>query len=707
MNTLFALDIGTRSVVGIVLREQNNSFHVVELISKEHKERSMIDGQIHNIVSVAAIIEEIKEELKERHGGMKQVSVAAAGRSLKTAQGIVSVDISENALISDEDISRLELAAVQNAQQSLLEADQPEDDQYYCVGYSVLHYKLNGEEIGNLIDQTGEQASVEVIATFLPRVVVESLLAALKRADLEMEALTLEPIAAIQALVPKSMRRLNIALVDIGAGTSDIAIADENTVTAYGMVPVAGDEITEALSSHYLLDFPGAEQLKRQIRANDSLSFTDILGNEQQLAKEEVTAIIAPAVGKLAAAIAEEIKKLNAGNAPQAVMVVGGGSLTPTLTEQLSAQLGLPENRVAIRGLDALADVTLDEAIESSPALVTPIGIAIAAKRAPIHYMTVSVNGKPVRLFELKEMTVGDALLAAHISARRLYGRPGLALTVSVNGKWTTLPGEHGTSAVILRNGEEVSTKDPLHDGDSIDVQFGVDGKDAQATVHDVVETVEPIEFTLGGQLQQIETAVLLNSKPAAGDTVLADRDELIVHQRNTLAAALKQTAGKQQESLFSIIWDGKAHTVKSKPPVYTVNGEEITVLYKIQNGDQIESQPAPAPTLNEIADELGITIEARADVTFNGQPVTVKKQRTAVYVNGQLAQLSYRMHDRDHVEFKTVSDAPIMFSDIFSFTDFSLPAHSAAVYRLLRNGESIRFNETIFGGDRLEIRFE
>ena len=71
-----------------------------------------------------------------------------------------------------------------------------------------------------------------------------------------MEALTLEPIAAINVLIPPSMRRLNVALVDIGAGTSDIAITDAGTVIAYGMVPIAGDEVTEAISDHYLLDFP-------------------------------------------------------------------------------------------------------------------------------------------------------------------------------------------------------------------------------------------------------------------------------------------------------------------------------------------------------------------------------------------------------------------------------------------------------------------
>ena len=133
--------------------------------------------------------------LEERHGAFKRVSVAAAGRALKTMEGSMTIDISGKSLFTAEDINRLELAAVQQAQQKLLSSATTVEDYYYCVGYSVLHYKLDGDKIGSLIDQTGRTATAEVIATFLPRVVVESLLSALKRAELEMEALTLEPIA--------------------------------------------------------------------------------------------------------------------------------------------------------------------------------------------------------------------------------------------------------------------------------------------------------------------------------------------------------------------------------------------------------------------------------------------------------------------------------------------------------------------------------
>lgn len=79
---------------------------------------------------------------------------------------------------------------------------------------------------------------------------------------LDVGFMTLEPIAAIEAAVPNNIRLLNVALVDIGAGTSDIAITKDGTIAAYAMTSTAGDEITEMLAKTYLLDFDTAEAVK-------------------------------------------------------------------------------------------------------------------------------------------------------------------------------------------------------------------------------------------------------------------------------------------------------------------------------------------------------------------------------------------------------------------------------------------------------------
>ncbi|WP_227936568.1 hypothetical protein [Alkalihalobacillus deserti] len=130
------------------------------------------------------MIQFIKGSLEERHGSLKKVCVAAAGRSLKTMRSRYNTNIETKPMLSRDDLLHLELSAFQNAQ--FLLANEYEGNapfEYYCVGYSVLNYLLDEEPIGSLLDQMGKQASVEVIATFLPKVVAESLLAALTRAD--------------------------------------------------------------------------------------------------------------------------------------------------------------------------------------------------------------------------------------------------------------------------------------------------------------------------------------------------------------------------------------------------------------------------------------------------------------------------------------------------------------------------------------------
>ena len=79
-----------------------------------------------------------------------------------------------------------------------------------------------------------------MLATFLPEEVVDSLYAAVEQAGLYVTNLTLEPIAAMTVAIPEQYRLLNIALIDIGAGTSDICITKDGSVIAYGMIPAAG-----------------------------------------------------------------------------------------------------------------------------------------------------------------------------------------------------------------------------------------------------------------------------------------------------------------------------------------------------------------------------------------------------------------------------------------------------------------------------------
>ena len=273
---VFALDIGTRSVIGIVAEQRDGLLHILATERMEHKTRAMLDGQIHDVPQVAAIIREVKRRLTERTGALQSAAVAAAGRALYTMTAEAEQDIS--GIITPAQQRDLDFAGVQAAQRKLAHSHTVDDPTRYCVGYSTIRYTLDGNELKTLVGQRGRHAQATVIATFLPRQVVDSMQSALRETHLEMRALTLEPIAGINVLIPPTMRHLNLVLVDIGAGTSDVAITRGGSVIAYGMVPMAGDEITEAISREYLLDFNIAEDIKRKAADGQDVSFTDILG---------------------------------------------------------------------------------------------------------------------------------------------------------------------------------------------------------------------------------------------------------------------------------------------------------------------------------------------------------------------------------------------------------------------------------------------
>lgn len=708
-NKLFALDIGTRSVVGIILEQHEDKYHVADILVKEHKERAMVDGQIHNVLYVAELIQEIKTKLEETHGPLKKVSVAAAGRALKTEQALVTLSIKNRPIFTEEDINRLELQAVQQAQQQLLQhKEDVKNNHYYCVGYSVLYFRLDGEEIGSLLDQQGDEASVEVIATFLPRVVVESLLAALKRADLEMEALTLEPIAAINVLIPPSMRRLNVALVDIGAGTSDIAITDKSTVVAYGMVPTAGDEITESLSDHYLLDFPIAEITKRQMHTSEEILIQDILGFDEYIPRVEVVKAIYPAIENLAKSIGEEILRLNNNVPPKAVMLVGGGSLTPHLPEELEKILNLPANRVAVRDVNAIQNLTRAEHIPATPELVTPIGIAIAAQKSPIHYMSITVNDQVVRLFELKEMTVGDAFLAANIRAKQLYGKLGHGISITVNGQNVFVPGEHGQPAKIILNGETASTKTLIKNGDKIQLIPGKDGTDASATVGEIIDEAAVKKVTIGKEKYIIEPKVIINEKAVKLDTPVQDRDVIVVHTITTVEDAFcstNNTKQLQQFSSFCVYLDDKPVYLPEFSSQLFINGKPAKTHYPIQTGDVITFEEITLPSAEQIAISFNLLLEEKVIVTFQQEQVELVKTAREFYINGQIVQSTTTVPNGATIKIIEKDTGKWIYQDVFRFSTWQLPTAFKGSFTILRNGQPSTFDAEIFGGDQLEIQ--
>lgn len=705
---IFALDIGTRSIVGIILEEQNKKYIIHDVLIKEHTERAMVDGQIHDVAAVSLVIKQIKSELEAIYGPLKKVSVAAAGRALKTQIGKASLNISGKPILTVEDRLNLELSAVQDAQYQVAENEEIQNTyHYYCVGYSILHYYLDHQEIGSLLNQTGNEAEVKIIATFLPRAVVESLLTALKNANLEMEALTLEPIAAIHVLIPPSMRKLNVALVDIGAGTSDIAITKEGTVIAYGMVPVAGDEVTEALSDHYLLDFPLAEKTKRLMMDQDVITIQDILGFETEIEKGEMVQAIHPIVEKLAESISKEIFGLNNQVSPKAIMLVGGGSLTPGLPEILAKKLNLPANRVAIRGIDAIANLEMLPNIVKGPELVTPIGIAISSTLNPVHYISVEVNQVNVRLFDMKKLTIGDAILAAGLSMNKLYGKPGIAKIVQINGRSITISGTYGKPPVLKKCGIPCQLDDALSAGDRITIEKGEDGQEPTIFVRDFLDDIPKKSISINHEECRIEGMIILNGKKATGDEAIQDRDILTLDFPETVEQVLhfiQLDPILEEIKPFSLTINNEIKTFPNLTGDIYINGKKGYLNSPIEDGDEIILTRRKPIFLETILSSLEYDNTSSIIVFFNGRKICIKTKNQEVYRKGEKLSEDTALLAGDQLSLSKSNVADFIFQDLFRYVDIQIPKNQAGGFTLLRNKQAVTFYEPIFDGDQLEL---
>ncbi|NBG89173.1 cell division protein FtsA [Isachenkonia alkalipeptolytica] len=471
-NTIFALDIGTNSVVGILGTSNDQEFTITHSVIKFHKKRAMVDGQIHDIPSVLEIVRKVKEQLEKEVGfSLKQVSIAAAGRALRTMKLSESIPLNQNREITRDQIKLLEFEALKKAHEKM-NVIQDNPAKYFCVGHSLIKFDLDEMDITNPIGQKGKELTGHIIATFLPEIVVESLHTVMAKAGLEVDCLTLEPIAALDIIVPENIRLLNIALVDVGAGTSDIAITKDGTVVGYGMTGVAGDEITEEIAKTFLLGFDQSEALKCKLSSGEEHIITNIIGETLKVSTKEVLEKIRGRIDSVAEKIAKEIMEIN-GKATSAVFLVGGGSQIPGISEGIARHLGLPDNRVVMKTIEDIEAFTFNTINLTGPEAITPLGIfRKSMKDHGENFIEIDVNNKRLKMFQRNNLKVGDALALANVDPRTFIPGAPKEVTIILEGRKMQIASPEDQSVCIILNESIVGIDAPIKNRDRIHIEY-------------------------------------------------------------------------------------------------------------------------------------------------------------------------------------------------------------------------------------------
>ena len=652
---IFSLDIGTRSIIGVVGNIRNKKFNVLCEKYKEHEERAMVDGQIHDINLVAKTVKNVKDGIEKELGiKLENVAIAAAGRYLRTSEAKSEMILNSNEEITKDIIRTLELSAVKKTEEEICKNT---DGKLYCVGYSVKSYYLNSYVISNLQGHKGEKIEAEVIATFLPRSVVDSLYSVMKKVNLQVTSLTLEPIAAIEAAVPPKLRLLNIALVDIGAGTSDIAISSKERISAYGMVPVAGDEITETIAQEYLVDFNEAENIKRTVYEKGEVTFSDVLGIENTVKKEDISKLIKPVVSKMAEAIASKMIEINGDKSPAAVFLVGGGARTPFLIEELAEKLKIDPKRIAIKDRNSVEDCICDNNLGSAG--VTVLGIALnSIKHLGDNFIDVYLNDEIISLFSADGNTVSDIFLQSGTNPSLLIGKAGKNIRFNINGKKRIVFGNLGENAVIKVNGKVSDLESKIKNGDRIEVIYAKKGKDATATVSEYVGNINSISIYLDNKLINIDPQILINGKYASVDATINEGDDVRIFLPNKLE-------------------DFKKYILKNEEIILYKDNEILSEDYELLEEDKLESK------------KVEIDISPKANIEVKEEIKNVDN-KLVVKVNGD--------------EVVLTGKTSYVFVDIFNFIDFDLTMPKGKIINLILNEKKAAYMDKLKNGDVIEI---
>lgn len=682
--TVFGLDIGTRSIVGTIGYRQEERFVVVAQEIREHRTRAMLDGQIHDINRVAATISEIKAALEEKTGlNLTDACIAAAGRVLKTMNVHVDKEFDTETSISKEDMSTLVSMGVEQAF-AQFQKENDSDVHFYCVGYSVVKYYINGMWMGQPEHHKAKTLGVDMIATFLPDDVVDGLYSAVELAGLKVANMTLEPIAAIRVAIPERFRLLNIAMIDVGAGTSDISITNDGSVIAFGMIPCAGDSLTEIIARKCLIDFATAERIKKEASVKAEITYEDIMGLEQTITSEEVYAICKPQIEKMAKQAADEIRRLNGDISPSAVFVVGGGGKIKGFTEQIAKELELEPKRVALRGEEIMNDVDFPSDCLKDSTIITPVGICLSYYEQNNNFIYVIFNGTRIKLYDNNKLAVIDAAIQASFDRESLFPRRGKEVHYTVNGKNRVTRGEYGESATITVNGENVDINHAIKANDEIIMQESTQGRPAQVRIADLLDYHGKISVTVDGQELSLAKPIKVNGSEETSDYLIQEGDEVSIYSYYT----------------YGQMYDYLKLNSKQK---LTVNGQEANKESAIYAGDKLEIQVKEVKQ-TQLHDTNEPEKEVKADTVQVFKDMVEQAAKEEKQEEETISDNKSIVVIANQKPVTLAGKDSYQFVDIFDYIDFDTRTVKGKGIITRINGENAQYTQQLKNGDKLEI---
>jgi cell division protein FtsA len=367
---IVGLDIGTSKVVAIVGEvDAEGRIEIVGIGS--HPSKGMKKGVVVNIESTVQSIQRAVEEAELMAGcQIHSVYVGIAGSHVRSlnSHGIVA--------IRDQEVTPADVEQVLDAAKAVaIPADQ-----------KVLHilpqeYVIDNQEgIREPLGMSGVRLEAKVHLVTCAVNAAQNIEKCIRRCGLEVEEVILEQLASSHAVLTEDERELGVCIVDIGGGTSDIAVFTEGSIRHTGVIPIAGDQVTNDIAMALRTPSQYAEEIKikyacalTQLAGADQTIKVPSVGDRppRDLSRQSLAEVVEPRYDELFTLVQAELRRSGFEDmVPAGIVLTGGTSKMEGVVELAEEIFHMPVRVGYPQGVEGLADIVRNPVYATSCGLL-------------------------------------------------------------------------------------------------------------------------------------------------------------------------------------------------------------------------------------------------------------------------------------------------------------------------------------------------
>ncbi|HAP04474.1 MAG TPA: cell division protein FtsA [Methylophilaceae bacterium] len=389
-NLIVGLDIGTSKIVAIVAELQPDGLlNVIGL--GQHSSKGLKKGVVINIDStVEAIQRAIEEAELMANCKITDVYTGIAGSHIKSinSHGMVK--------IKDTEVSQLD---VDKVIETACAITLPNDQQVLHI--LTQEYVIDGQEdVRQPLGMSGMKLEVKVHIVTGAIAAAQNIVKCIKRCGLEVSELVLQPLASSMAVLTDDEKELGVCLVDIGGGTTDIAVLRHGSIRHTAVIPIAGDQINNDIAVAFRTPLPSAEEIKIKhgyaarslASASEQIEIPVVDGKESKtISTLSLAEVIEARLVELYELVASELKRSGMEDMiASGIVITGGSSLMKGMVNlgesvfRMPVRVGTPRN---VGGLSEVVD---------NPRYSTGIGLLLMGKGQLEKEMMNQIDGNSI-----------------------------------------------------------------------------------------------------------------------------------------------------------------------------------------------------------------------------------------------------------------------------------------------------------------------